>query len=317
MKPYTHFTLEERICLEEMLKKDKKISEIANTLGRNKSTISREIKRNSNKQGIYNSWGAYSKSRYRRKACVRHKRIIVGSELYEYIVEGLKKYWSPEIIAAKWRQKHPNDTVAFATIYRALKSGLFKGLTPKQYLRRRGKLKVKDCSKFNTIHPEHSIHEWSDEIKKRMRFGDWEGDTVRAAAGKGGLLTLVDRKSRKLIAVKVNNFSSDTLYNAVLEAFSEFKPKSITFDNGSEFAMFKEMEKALNTTVYFADPHSPWQRGSNENINGLIRFFFPKGKGINFRLIEQVEIDKVVNLINTRPRFCLNLNCPDDVFCCT
>lgn len=315
MKPYTHFTLKERICLEEMRKSGKKISEIAILMDRNKSTISRELRRNSNKQGLYNSWGAYSKSIARRKRSVRKQRIERGSEVYNYICEKLNLYWSPKLIAAMWNRVHPNETIAFSTIYRAIKNKLFEGITPKTHLRRRGKKRYGKRSKFNTIQPEHTIHERSKEIEERKHCGHWEGDTVRGAVGKGGLLTLVDRKSRKLLAIKVNDFSSDTLYEAVIRAFDGISPKSITFDNGSEFARWKDMERDLNTIIYFADPHSPWQRGSNENMNDVLRFFFPKG--CNFIELSQNDIDCKVALINSRPRFCLDLLSPDDVFGCT
>lgn len=315
MKPYTHFTLKERICLEELRKLGKSITEMAKVLGRNKSSISREIRRNSNKQGEYNSWGAYSKYAARRKSCKRRLRIEKDSELYQYICEKLSLYWSPELIAALWNRDHPSDRVSFATIYRSIRKKLFEGITPKGHLRRRGKKRYGKRSKFNSIQPEHTIHERSREIEERSRCGDWEGDTVCGSPGKGGLVTLVDRKSRKLIAVKIDNFLSETVYNAVFNALKDLQPKSITFDNGAEFAKFRELEKALNSTIYFADPHSPWQRGSNENINDVIRFFFPKG--CNFKDISQEEIDRVVDLINNRPRFCLDLLSPNEVFCCT
>lgn len=315
MKSYTHFTLKERVCLEELRNSGKKISEIAKIMGRNKSTISRELHRNSNKQGLYNSWGAYSKATFRRKKSVRKQRIQKDTDLYRFICEKLNLYWSPEIIAEMWNRKHLRERISFTTIYRAIKDKRFEGITSKTHLRRRGKKRCNNRSKFNTIQPEHTIHERSREIEERKRCGDWEGDTVRGAVGKGGLLTLVDRKARKLLAVKVDDFSQDTVYEAVLYAFDGIVPKSITFDNGSEFARFKDMEKALNTIVYFADPHSPWQRGTNENTNDILRFFFPKG--FDFHSITQDEVDNAVALINSRPRLCLDLLAPDEVFCCT
>lgn len=315
MKSYTHFTLSERVCLEEMRKQGKNISEIARIMGRNKSTISRELKRNSNKQGIYNSWGAYSKATSRRKKCVRKPRLTKDSELYNYIKEKIQQLWSPEIIAAKWNKEHPNDTIAFVTIYNALHNKLFEGVTAKSHLRRRGKKRCSKRNKFNTIHPEHTIHERSKEIEERKHCGHWEGDTIHGAVGRGGLLTLVDRKSRKLLAVKVEDFSGATIHKAMLYAFDGISPASITLDNGSEFAEFREFEKELNTVVYFADPHSPWQRGSNENINDVLRFFFPKG--FDFLSVTQEEIDEKVALINSRPRLCLGLSSPDEIFCCT
>ena len=113
----------------------------------------------------------------------------------------------------------------------------------------------------------------------------------------------------------IHSFSSKTLKAAILQAYKDTHPKSITLDNGSEFALFREFEKELDTTVYFADPHSPWQRGSNENMNGLLRFWFPKG--FDFRNISQSDVDRVVDLINSRPRACLNYRSPKQIFCCT
>lgn len=315
MKSYSHFTLKERIFLEELIKQNKNKSEIARILGRDKSTISREIKRNSNAQGIYNSWGAYSKSCKRRKKSVRKKRIVEDSELYKFICKKLNEYWSPELISAVWNQAHPEDRICFCTIYRDLKKKFFEGITAKTHLRRRGKRIVRNHIKCGGIRPEHTIHERSKEIEERKFCGDWEGDTVHGAIGKGGIVTLVDRKSRKLLVQKIEDFSADTVYEATIRAFDGIQPRSITFDNGNEFARFKDMERELNTIVYFADPHSPWQRGSNENINDLLRFFFPKK--CNFLNVSQEEIDEVVSLINSRPRFCLDLLSPDDVFCCT
>ena len=315
MKSYNHFTIEERICIEGLLKNGENISGIARKLGRNKSSVSREIKRNSNQNGKYNSWGAYSKAKFRRRNSIRKPRIVKDSELYKYIVEKLNCYWPPEIIVEKWKQDHPNDRISFATIYRAIKQHFFEGITAKKNLRRRGKLRYSRRNRFNTIQPERTIHEWTNVIKERLELNNWEGDTVRGALGKGGLLTLADRKSRKLIAVLIKNFMQDTLYDAVMRAFRGRPPKSITFDNGSEFARFRDMERDLHTTIYFADPHSPWQRGSNENINDVLRFFFPKG--FNFLNITQDDVNEVVNLINSRPRFCLGLKSPDEVFRCS
>lgn len=128
-------------------------------------------------------------------------------------------------------------------------------------------------------------------------------------------MTYVDRKARKLCAAKSNDMSSKSIYQATLKAFKEIKPKTITLDNGSEFALFKDIEAALDTTIYFADPHSPWQRGSNENINDVLRFFFPRST--DFRTLSDEDIDNVVELINSRPRLCLDLLSPNEVFCCT
>lgn len=315
MKPYNHFTQKERICLEEMLKFGKNISEIAAALGRNKSSISREIKRNSIQQGQYSAWAADTKAAHRREASVRKLRIQARTPLFRFIVKGLKAFWSPETIARKWNQKHPHDRVSFATIYRAVRQGVFKNITPKTHLRRRGKKKYAKRSRFNTIHPEHTIHERPEIIEKRGRIGDWEGDTVCGAPGKGGLLTLVDRASRFLIAILISNFKSTTIQAAMRKALKKQKRHSITLDNGSEFSRFREMEKELDVVIYFADPHAPWQRGTNESTNGQLRFWFPKG--FDFKSITQKDVDRVTAIINARPRQCLGDRSPREVFCCT
>ncbi len=312
MKPYTHFTPNERICLVEMLKSGKKFSEIAKLLGRDRSTIYREVKRNSNEQSEYFLTTAMGKAKNRRKNSVRKPRIKFGSKLYDYVCEKLNALWMPDIISKKWNKRHPKNKVSAATIYRAIREGLLVGITPKTHLRRHGKKQYSKRNKFNTIQPDHTIHEWTKEIINRLRYGHWEGDTVRGAPGKGGALTLVERKSRYLVAIKIDNFSADTLYDAVMQALGKLVTKSITFDNGSEFARFKDMARDLNTTVYFADPHAPWQRGSNENTNDVLRFFFPKGT--NFHTVSQAEIDEAVEIINNRPRLCLKLSTPKQKF---
>lgn len=312
MKPYNHFTPNERICLVEMLKSGKKFSEIAKILGRDRSTIYREVRRNSSEHGEYVLTTAMEKAKQRRKNSVRKPRIVVGSKLYDYICEKLSAFWMPDIISRKWNRRHSKNKVSAATIYRAIREGLLIGITPKTHLRRRGKKQYGKRNKFNTIQPDHTIHEWTKEITKRLRYGHWESDTVRGAPGKGGALTLVERKSRFLIAIKIDNFSADTLYSAVMKTLGNLAPKSITFDNGSEFARFKDMERDLNATIYFADPHAPWQRGSNENTNDVLRFFFPKGT--NFHNVSQDDVNKVVALINNRPRLCLKLATPKQKF---
>lgn len=316
MKSYTHFTTEERESLYLLLKLGKKPSEIARELNRNRSSISREINRNKNQNGEYNPVGATRKYKERRKNSKRKYRIQKGTKLYEYILKRLLLYWSPELIATEWNRDHPKEKISFSTIYDAIYRKVFESILPKSHLRRRGKRKKSNRSKYNSIHPEHTIHERPEEVNNRSRCGDWEGDTVRSSPGKGCIVTFVDRKSRKLICAKSDDMSSKSVLRATLKAFEGITSvKSITLDNGSEFALFKEIEKELGTTVYFADPHSPWQRGTNENTNGLLRFFFPKG--FDFTTISDEQLQEVVNLINSRPRLCLDLASPNEIFCCT
>ena len=148
-------------------------------------------------------------------------------------------------------------------------------------------------------------------------MNDREGDTIRATPAKCCIVTLVDRNIRFLLAKGVDSVSSQKVHDAIKEAFKEkgIHPKTIVFYNGSEFAKFRELETTLQTSIYFADIHSLWQRGSNENINGCLRFFLPRG--MDFRNLDDGYLETVVSLLNNRPRKCLGLKSPHEVFCCT
>ena len=318
---YTHFTLSERICLQENLNQGKSLREIAKLLGRSPSSISREVRRNfSKKKNRYNSWRATTLYIMRRENCVRKPAIQKGTELYQLIEECLKKYWSPELTANHCKEM--GYPISFSTIYKAVKSRIFSDIKPKTHFRRRGKNRHAKRGNHATIHPENTIHDRPAIVAERLRFGDWEGDTVCGAKNKSCLVTQVDRKSRLLAAAISPNHTMDAVRKATKRAFElmEFSLPihTITLDNGSEFADFKGIESDLDTVVYFADPHSPWQRGLNENTNDMLRFFFPKGT--DFSLISEEELLKVVHLINSRPRKCLDYLSPIDFIskkCCT
>ena len=318
---YTHFTLSERFCLQEFLKEGKSFREIAKFMGRSPSTISREVKRNfSKKKKRYNAWRATTLYIIRRRRCIRKKVIQKDTELYNLIKECLEKYWSPELIA-----NHCKETgypVSFSTIYTAIKAGVFTDISPKTHLRRRGKKKHAKCGNHATIHPVHTIHDRPSIANNKLRLGDWEGDTVCGAKNKTCLVTQVDRKSKLLTAAISPNHTMSEVRKATKRAFEllevDIPIHTITLDNGSEFADFKGIEEDLNTTIYFADPRSPWQRGLNENTNDILRFFFPKGT--DFSLVSEEYLLEVVHLINSRPRKCLDFLSPIDFIskkCCT
>ena len=318
---YTHFTLTERTILQEFLNEGKSFREIARLMGRSPSTISREVRRNfSKKKKRYHPWRATILYIKRRKKCVRKPAIKEGTELYQLIKECLEKYWSPEITANYCKEKGFN--ISFSTIYTAVKSELFHEIKPKTHFRRRGKKKHAKHGNHATIHPEHTIHDRPEIVNRNLRLGDWEGDTVCGAKNKSCLVTQVDRKSKLLTAAISPNHTMDEVRKATRRAFELLELPmpihTITLDNGSEFADFKGIEDDLETTVYFADPHSPWQRGLNENTNDIIRFFFPKGT--DFSLVDENELIKVIHLINSRPRKCLDFLSPLDFIskkCCT
>jgi IS30 family transposase len=314
MRSYQHFTLSEREKLAEKLKEGKGIRKIAREMGVCPSRISREVKRNSSDDGSYYPVTASVNYLTRRKNCRRTFRID-DLTVKDFVEKSLDQYWSPEIITARFKMENKGAKLSHSTIYRAIKDGkLEKRFTAKTHLRRHGKRK--NAHNTATIKPDHKIADRLEIINERGRIGDLEGDTVYGSPGKGAALTLIDRKARILYGTLLENRKSDVLEEGFDRALPE-NALSATLDNGSEFANHQAIAKNHNITIYFADPHSPWQRGSNENINGLLRFFFPKGT--NFLEVTEAEFQKVISLINNRPRKCLGWLSPLEFFsskCC-
>ena len=308
---YNHFTLDERILLQNFLKSGKSIREIAGILGRSPSSVSREIRRNHSRT----CYAPYKANRMAkaRKQIASIRTLLPDTLEFEYVREKLQKFWSPETICGRWGLDHPGrKSIHYSTIYRHIHAGLLPEITAKKNLRRRGKRSKSKAGGQMTIHPNRLIKDWPEEILHRSRVGDWEGDTITGKIGSGLIDTLVDRKSRYLVAGKVEDKSAPT-NRASIEKILKGKPvKSLSFDNGVEFAEHEAMEKTFNALVYFAEPHCPWQRGTNENTNGLLRFFFPRGS--DFRDITQEKVDHVVDLLNKRPRKCLGWLTPEEVY---
>jgi IS30 family transposase len=185
-------------------------------------------------------------------------------------------------------------------------------ITRKGNLRRCGKRKYSRNAHYNSIQPDRIIPDWPKEIASRVRIGDWEGDTVYGGIGKGLLITLVDRNSRYLQAGLLKSRDRNETKDAMVSLLAHLPVESISLDNGSEFSEFHAIEATLNTLVYFAEPHKPWQRGTNENTNGMLRFFFPKG--FDFLSLSPEKLASVLDLLNHRPRKCLGWHTPHEVF---
>lgn len=321
MMSYTHFTLDERKYLQQLLSEGYSFRKIAEILGRNVSSVSREVNRNkskyppkkkSNNKFRYHAWRAQVLSITRRREN-RKLRLIPATEEWDYIIDKLNLFWSPEEISERWKMDYPDkECFGTSTIYRYIKKGRFEGISKKTHLRRRGKLMLPRNSCYNSIQPERIIPDWPEEIKQRSRIGDWEGDTVYGGIGKGLLITQVDRKSRFLCAALLPKREATLTRKTIVKMLRALPVNSISLDNGSEFADFRKLEEELQTQVYFAQPHKPWQRGTNENTNDLLRFFFPKG--FDFRSITQDDVDFVVDLLNNRPRKCLGWHTPAEIF---
>lgn len=318
---YNHFTIEERKCLQQLLSEDKSFREIATILERSPSSISREVNRNkarfkphgrSDNKYYYHYWRAQNLYIRRRRENKR-RAICPGSVQWNYIVEKLENYWTPEQICGRWHIEHPDEKmIHFSSIYHYIYRGEFPSIKAKTHLRRHGKRLMPRNSCYNSIQPERIIPDWPEEIRNRKTVGHWEGDTVYGAVGKGLIITMVDRKTKYLRCRLLPKRDSGLTKGNIVSMMNGLPVFSISLDNGSEFSRFRAIEEELNTVVYFAEPHKPWQRGTNENTNDILRFYFPKG--FDFHSITQDDLDLVVEQINNRPRKCLGWKTPAEIF---
>ena len=311
---YQHLTTEERACLSVYYKCKKTVTEIAVLLKRSKSTISRELRRNHSCDEGYNPVGAQRKYNARRKKCIRKTKLQVNKDLLKVVCEGLENYWSPEQISNTLPEE---KKICFSTIYRAINNKLI----PKEFckkLRRYGKNLKRNKKQKGVAYDFSSVRKISERpkvVENRSEYGHWELDTIVLRPECGcHLATFVERKSRMLFIRRIPNKKAVTMSDTIIEVFSEIPPrlrKTFTVDRGLEFTDWQRVEKALKVKVYFCDPYSPYQRGTNENTNGLVRQFFPRRTILPE--ISVAFVSKVENLINSRPRKCLAWLSP---FCC-
>ena len=327
--PYRHLSSVERDEIAQMYYSGISFSEIGRRLGRHKSTISREVNRNRIRHGSqrYVRWRYLSSQatllakqrRSESKQSVR--RVLEHRELLGYVKRGLKSRWSPEQISSRIRLDHPTASamrVSHETIYQWLRKDKRSGGKWYLYLRqgRRARRKKYGSSlRRHRMQGQTSIELRPQVVNLRKRIGDWEGDTVEGKNHKGRLLTLVDRRSRFTSALKVKSKYSSEVIGAIKRALRNVPNharRTITLDNGTEFSHFKDIESSLGTRVYFAHPYSSWERGTNENTNGLLRQYFPKDT--DFTKISSQQLASAVAQLNNRPRKCLNWRTPREVF---
>ena len=277
---YTHFTLDERKYLQQLLSEGYSFRKIAEFLGRNVSSVSREVNRNkskyppkkkSNNKFRYHCWRA--QTLYIRRRRENQKQVLVKDSFeWKYIIEKLEKYWSPEQIVNRYQIECGKKMVSVSTIYRYIKKGELPNITNHTHLRRRGKKFVSRNSCYNTIHPDRIITQWGDEIKGRTRIGDWEGDTVYGAIGKGLVVTLVDRKTRYLLAGKLQSRNAHLTEKVLINLLKDKPVKSLSLDNGSEFANFKEDLYICTHSVKFSYMHKSIFKYSFSNYSSTITY---------------------------------------------
>ena len=308
---HKQFTQDDRIRLSVLLKAGIRKEEIGRILNKNVSSIRREIKKG-DKNGIYSSF--VSKKESKKRKTHRRKKIEHDQFLKEYISEKLKLYWSPEQIAGRLRKE--NIVICHETIY----GYIIRHKNLKKYLRcQKGKYRRRHGTVPRIKAREYSKKRWIGErpeiVNQRSRIGDWEGDTIIGLERTKRILTHVERKSGYLMADILSVVSAEIVAETTSKRFKKLPKKkrlSITYDNGTEFSHHEVIEKKTKTIVYFANPYHSWERGTNENTNGLLRQFFPKKS--SFATVIQRDVNRATKLINHRPRKRLLFSTPYEVF---
>lgn len=312
-RQYTQLTLADRAIIRRMLSEKRRVREIAQVLGKHRSTIFRELGRNTNAGGLYYEPHAQGMLNRRRVAARASFRIIERDEPLEAYVERLLRFGlSPEQIAGYMRRVGHHRTLSYRTVYRWVHR---QWQSRKPLLRFHGKPRAPYGSRKNAWDPhKRHISERPRTIDKRVRVGDWEADLVHGTQddSRHCLLTLNDRATGFCIIRKLTALDSYFVANAIINALWGLPVLTITCDNGFEFGRHKRIERALKCKVYFTDVNSPQQRGSNENLNGLVRQFFPKGQSMAH--VTQLQATDVATRLNGRPRKRFGYEAPRRLF---
>jgi transposase, IS30 family len=316
---YQHLNEIERGMIQALREHGVSQSAIAERLGRHKSTVSRELRRNA-RTSAYKAHLAQKQYRERRERCRAPKKLGY-QPLWECLIDKIGRGWTPEVVAGRLPLDYPWDPcmrISHETIYQAIYKDKRLHFLIKSLPQRRPKRRKRGQGKSRrgpSIPNRTGIQARPEIADKRGRHGDWEGDLVLGSKQSGAILTLVDRKARHLKARKVLSKNADEVAQAVVDVFQDTPiswVKTITFDNGTEFAHHQEMASHLPVDIYFADPYASYQRGTNENTNGLIRRYLPKGT--SFENLTQHQLDIIVEEINNRPKKCLGYRTPNEVF---
>ncbi len=319
---YRHLTESERNVIFYLDMMDLSKAEIGRRLGRSTSTISRELQRNrSVSSDQYLPDAAQIKSNARRQARIRRPK--TGDQaLMKHVADRLEKKWAPEQIAGRLKRRPPKrlegKSISHATIYRWIWSDKQRAERFKPYLRVAYKKRRKPYgkpSKRGQIPNRVSIELRPAVVEERQRLGDWEGDTVVGKGRSGHVVTNVDRASRYLVTRRIDKALAGSVDEALYAAMRRLDPdkrRTQTFDNGREFARHESIANRLGLEVYFAHAYSSWERGTNENTNGLLRQYLPKSR--DFSTLTDTELASYTWQLNNRPRKRLNYLTPAEVF---
>ncbi len=307
---HRHFTRDERVRLQTLKRAGLSNRAIARQLGFHSSSIGRELQRGKSSAAA-TGYSVKTARRHaetvRRAANQQHRRLHLGSPLGLYIAVRLAQYWSPEQIAIHLARRQASAAVSLHTIYRWIWSHTKTGLELIRKFLRHPVMRRKYGTKRREQRREATKKHWIEERPKgahnRSRYGHWEGDTVLGAKNSGRLVTLVERKSGYLLSAYIPDGSMVAFRDVSVQLLQQLPPRlrrSLTLDNGKEMNEFEAIARRTGMDIYFAHPYHSWERGTNENTNGLLRQFFPKGSDFTGTTKEQVDL--AVNLLNTRPR---------------
>lgn len=316
MRSYRHLTQEERYKIEAYKQAGYKQYEIAREVGVDPSTVSRELSRNSSKlYHVYHAKSADQTAVLRRRYASRASNKKMEPELIVIIEDKLRLEWSPEQVAA-WISEHTAFSVSHERIYQHVWQDKVKGGTLHRHLRHHGKRRKKYASQAQrgALTNRVSIEERPTIVDRKVRIGDLEADTIIGKHQKGAIATIVDRKSMYLFISNPTTKKAKDIEDIMTSILLPHKERfhTLTTDNGLEFANHQAIANALGIDYYFCHPYASWERGLNENINGLIRQYIPKGS--SFDTITEAQIEMIAYKLNHRPRKSLNWATPYEVF---
>ena len=312
MKKYNHLTKEQRYTISACLRKKMSLSAVAELINVSRSTVSREIKRNSNMYRHYVAIDAQQFSEMRKSIPRRPRKL--SKEDWQDIVHCLKRHWSPETIVGA-RKREGKTCVSIEWMYHIIRRDKERGGTLYTYLPHHLKHRKKPVSSRIPIKDRVSIDERPAVVDSKSRFGDWEMDTIVGKDGKGAIVTIVERTTKKMLMAKSpKGKNAKAVAKLVVQLLRPFESHvhSITTDNGTEFAEHKYIAKMLHTKVYFTHPYSSWEKGLIENTNKLIRQYIPSGT--DFSTINDDFLLFVQTELNLRPRKLLNFFSPKQKF---
>ena len=317
MKQYKQLCTEERFYIWQALREGKSAAQVAIALDRDPSTISREIKRNSPVQAkIYTYYWAVLLCKYRKQRANKMKYKKMTTETERLVELLIRQYLSPEQVSG-YLKEHHSISLSHETIYRFIYRCAERKKALKPYLRQGKKIRRKrygSGARAALIPNRISIDERPGIVNKKSRIGDWECDTVVGQDRRSVLVTLVDRATLYTCVSRVYSRTASVVASAIIRLLRPFKDRveTLTFDNGTEFVRHEKIARALDAKTYFAHPYSSWERGINENTNGLLRQFFPKKT--DFSSISWKQVKDAVDNLNNRPRKTRSYQTPNQLF---